>query len=71
MRHEALEQIWFALGTGKRPMVLSIAEFHQLTGLSEKTIRRRVDAGDIRSSTEMDGRKILIPIAEAVRYCMV
>jgi excisionase family DNA binding protein len=52
-------------------MVLTVAQMARVSGLCEKTVRRRVDAGEIRSSTEMDGKRIRIPIDEAVKYCMV
>lgn len=51
-------------------MVLTVAQMARVTGLSEKTVRRRVDAGE-PSSTEFDGKRIRIPIDEAVKYCMV
>jgi hypothetical protein len=70
-RREAYELIWFALETKHRPMVLTVAQMARVSGLCEKTVRRRVDAGEIRSSTEMDGKRIRIPIDEAVKYCMV
>lgn len=69
-RREARSVVWDALG---KPgvLVLTVADMARVTGLSEKTVRRRVDAGEIRSSSEFDGRRIRIPIDEAVRYCMV
>jgi excisionase family DNA binding protein len=69
-RREAREAVRDALG---KPglMVLTVADMARVTGVCEKTIRRRVDAGEIRSSSEFDGRRIRIPIDEAVRYCMV
>lgn len=68
-RRDARDAIRDALG---KPglMVLSVADLACLSGESDKTIRRRVDAGEIRSSTGMDGRRIRIPIDEAVKYCM-
>ena len=69
-RREARDAVREALG---KPglMVLTVAQMARVTGLCEKTVRRRVDAGEIRSSTEFDGKRIRIPIDEAVRYCMV
>ncbi|WP_396165135.1 helix-turn-helix domain-containing protein [Corynebacterium sp.] len=52
-------------------LVLSVAEVAAVTGESDKTIRRRVDAGEIRSSTQRDCRNIRIPLSEVLRYCMV
>ena len=69
-RREAREALRDALG---KPglMVLTVADMARVTGVCEKTVRRRVDAGEIRSSSEFDGKRIRIPIDEAVRYCMV
>ena len=69
-RREASEAVRDALG---KPglMVLSVADMVRVSGESDDTIRRRVDAGEIRSSSEFDGRRIRIPIDEAVKYCMV
>ncbi|WP_367273325.1 helix-turn-helix domain-containing protein [Corynebacterium sp.] len=69
-RREARRDVWDALGK-QGVLVLTVADMARVTGLSEKTVRRRVDAGEIRSSSEFDGRRIRIPIDEAVRYCMV
>lgn len=69
-RREARSVVWDALGK-QGVLVLTVADMARVTGLSEKTVRRRVDAGEIRSSSEFDGRRIRIPIDEAVRYCMV
>ena len=69
-RREAREAVRDALG---KPglMVLSVSDMVRVSGESDDTIRRRVDAGEIRSSTGMDGKRIRIPIDEAVKYCMV
>ena len=69
-RCEAREAVREALG---KPglMVLTVADMARVTGVCEKTVRRRVDAGEIRSSSEFDGKRIRIPIDEAVKYCMV
>ena len=69
-RREARSVVWEALGK-QGVLVLTVADMARVTGLSEKTVRRRVDAGEIRSSSEFDGKRIRIPIDEAVRYCMV
>lgn len=70
-RREARQVIREELELKPGVMVLTVADMARVTGLSEKTVRRRVDAGEIRSSSEFDGRRIRIPIDEAVRYCMV
>lgn len=70
-RREARQVIREELELKPGVMVLTVAQMARVTGLSEKTVRRRVDAGEIRSSSEFDGRRIRIPIDEAVRYCMV
>ena len=69
-RREAEEFIFRRLGCAPK-LVLSVAEVAAVTGESDKTIRRRVDAGEIRSSTRRDCRGIRIPLREVLRYCMV
>lgn len=68
-KRDAVELVWRIIGAEK--MVLTVSDMALVSGESEKTIRRRVDAGEIRSSTGMDGRGIRIPIAEALSYCLV
>lgn len=55
---------------GEKKMVLTVADMVSITGESGDTIRRRIDSGDIRSSTGRDRRGIRIPLSEALRYCM-
>ena len=63
------ELVWEILGVKK--MVLTVDDMVRITGESDDTIRRRVDAGEIRSSTRRDCRGIRIPLSEVLRYCMV
>lgn len=63
------ELVWEILGVKK--MVLTVDDMVRITGESDDTIRRRVDAGEIRSSTCRDRRGIRIPLSEALRYCVV